>query len=363
MSGRDGKSDKFIVHQQSPFNGGVDPGELGHDLLTPVADFYVRGHGPIPALDESRYLLHIEGMVDRPLTLTLSDLKRDFAEKTLEITLQCAGNRRSELHAIRPMQKNALLWTTEAISNATWTGVELGDVLEQAGVRPDAAHIAMTGHDLGAAPDGGGFGGSIPVEKALQPGTLLAWAMNGEPLTAIHGAPLRAIVPGYIAARSVKWLTQVTAQEHPSTNHFQAHDYKTFPRDVTEHNVNWTGGTMLNEHATHAAILVPGEGAAIASGRASVRGYAMAAGNAVIARVELSVDGGETWKDAVFESAPRQWIWALWSTEIELAPGAQTLIVRAHDSDGYVQPRHPSEIWNFRGYQNNAWHWVSVTSR
>ena len=360
MSRRYGKSEIFAVHQESPFNGSVLARDISHDEITLTEDFYVRGHGPVPSLDRDSHRLHVRGMVERELTLTLDELKRDFPIRTLEVTLQCAGNRRKELHDIRPMQKNALLWEAEAISNAIWTGVEMGDVLRAAGVQEGAAHIAMLGHDLGAAPDGGGFGGSVPISKALMPGTLLAWEMNGEPLPQIHGAPLRTVVPGYIAARSVKWLTEINVQDHPSHNHFQAHDYKIFPPNVTEHNVNWTDGTMLNEHATHAAILSPGAGQKTGKGKTTVHGYALAAGNAVITRVELSMDGGETWQDAVFDSAPRQWVWARWSCQIGLAAGEHTLIVRAHDSDGYVQPQHPAEIWNFRGYQNNAWHHVKV---
>lgn len=362
MSEKYGKSDRFVVHQDSPFNGGVPSNKISRGEITPIEDFYVRGHGPVPSLTTATHELHIRGMVEQQLNLTLSDLKRDFAVKTLEITLQCAGNRRKELHELRPMQKNALLWEAEAISNATWTGVEMGDVLRAAGIQNDAAHVAMLGHDLGAAPDGGGFGGSISIEKALMPGTLLAWEMNGEPLPLIHGAPLRTIVPGYIAARSVKWLTQITVQVHPSSNHFQAHDYKTFPRDITEHNVNWTAGTMLNEHATHAAILSPNDGATVGAGKTTIYGYALAAGNAVIKGVELSIDDGETWQSAEFDAAPRLWVWARWSCEVMLPAGNHNLIVRAYDSDGYVQPRHPSEIWNFRGYQNNAWHHVKINA-
>lgn len=361
MKERYGKSDAFAVHQAMPFNGGVAPEMLGLDVLTPTPDFYVRGHGPVPTPDAEPYTLHIGGLVERPLSLTLADLKRDYPARTLEVTLQCAGNRRVELHRVQPMQENALLWNTEAISNAIWTGVELGDVLRAAGVSEGAGHVALLGGDSGAAPDGSAFGGSVPLDKALMPGTLLAWEMNGEPLPPIHGAPLRAIVPGFIAARSVKWLTQITVQEHPSQNHFQAHDYKTFPRDITEHNVDWSGGAMLNEHATHAAILTPAEGGTVGAGRTTVRGYALAAGNAVIRQVELSLDGGATWQAATFDFAPRLWVWALWTCEVELPPGELTLIVRAHDSDGYTQPEHPADIWNFRGYQNNAWHRVAVT--
>ena len=360
MSRTYGKSDAFVVHQESPFNGGVPATNIPREDITRTEDFYVRGHGPVPSLDADSHVLHVRGMIECELTLSLNDLKRDFPIRTLEVTLQCAGNRRRELHDIRPMQKNALLWEAEAISNATWTGVEMGDVLRAAGVKTGASDAAMLGHDLGAAPDGGGFGGSISIDKALMPGTLLVWEMNGKPLPPIHGAPLRAIIPGYIAARSVKWLTQLIVQDHPSRNHFQAHDYKTFPKETNEYNVNWITGTMLNEHATHAAILSPGDGETVDTGNIPVHGYALAAGNAVITRVELSTDGGQTWHSAVFDSHPRLWVWARWSCKISLPIGNHTLIVRAYDSDGYIQPQHPAEIWNFRGYQNNAWHHVKV---
>lgn len=360
MTDRYGKTDDFRVHQQTPFNGAVPAGDIGETVITPTDEFYVRGHGPVPSLDAETFTLHVGGMVERPLTLTLADLQRDYPARTVEATLQCAGNRRRELHEIKPMQKNALLWEQEAISNATWTGVELSAVLRAAGVRDGAAHVAMLAADAGASPKGEPFGGSIPLEKAMMDGTLLAWAMNGEPLPPIHGAPLRAVVPGYVAARSVKWLTQITVQEQPSDNHFQAHDYKTFPIDVTEHNVDWTGGTMLNEHATHAAFVSPASGARVRPGKTTARGYALAAGNAVIRRVEVSADGGKTWQAATFDSEPKRWVWALWSCELDLANGAHTLIVRAHDSDGATQPERPADIWNFRGYQNNAWHRIKV---
>lgn len=359
MTALHGKSDAFVVHQEVPFNGGIPAGMLGIDTITPVPDFYVRGHAPVPTMDADSAVLHVGGMVDAPMQFTLEALKRDFAEHTMEITLQCAGNRRRELHDIKSMQANALLWGAEAISNATWTGVALGDVLRAVGVKDTAKHIEMLGNDLGASPDGSGFGSSIPIEKALQEGTLLAWAMNGEPLTPIHGAPLRAIVPGFVAARSVKWLTHITAQAEPSTNHFQSHDYKTFPTDITEDNVDWTGGTMLNHHATHAALLSPSEGETIAAGPRTLRGYALAAGDAIITRVEYSLDGGQNWHEATFNSTPRRWVWALWSAQVDIPAGEHTFVVRAFDSEGYVQPVRPADIWNFRGYQNNAWHWVS----
>ncbi len=358
--GQHGKSPAFVVLQRTPFNGGAPPADLGGTNITPTPAFYVRGHGPVPALGPEAGTLHVGGMVERPMSLRLEELKREFAQRTLEVTLQCAGNRRRELHEVKPMQANALLWATQAIGNATWTGVELGDVLRAAGVQPGAAHLAMSGNDLGAAPDGGGFGASIPLAKAMQPGTLLAWAMNGEPLPQIHGAPLRAIVPGFIAARSVKWLTHITVQDQPSSNHFQANDYKTFPPDVNEENVEWAAGTMLGHHATHGAILSPGEGDTVRAGRVRLRGYALAAGDAVITRVEVSLDGGATWQPGSFESPPRRWVWALWSADIDLPVGGHTLILRVHDSAGAVQPRRPADIWNFRGYQNNAWHWVRI---
>lgn len=357
-----GKANAFTIHQTDPFNGGPDPRELGRAAITPTNLFYVRGHAPVPHIAPEDCTVVVDGRVSHPLTLRLSDLQRGFPVKTVEVTLQCAGNRRTELHNVKPMQPNALLWTTEAISNATWTGVSLADVLMRVGVQNEAAHVAFLGADRGATPNGDGFGGSIPLSKAQSKEVLLAWAMNGEPLPLIHGGPLRVVVPGYYAARSVKWLTHIIVQDAPSDNHFQSHDYKVFPPEVTEDNVDWASGEMLNEQRTHAVILSPTDGDTVGAGTVALEGYAIAGGDSIITDVEVSLDGGESWRTARLTTEPRKWIWTLWRAEVELAAGAHTIVVRASDNAGSAQPLAVEDIWNFRGYQNFAWHRVAITA-
>lgn len=355
-----GKANAFTIHQTDPFNGGPDPRELAHGVITPTDLFYVRGHAPVPHITPEDCTVVVDGLVSHPMTLRLSDLQRGFPVKTHEVTLQCAGNRRTELHNVKAMQPNALLWTTEAISNATWTGVSLADVLMRVGVQDEAAHVAFLGADRGASPNGDGFGGSIPLGKAQGKDVLLAWAMNGEPLPPIHGGPLRVVVPGYYAARSVKWLTHITVQDAPSDNHYQSHDYKVFAPDVTEYNVDWESGAMLDEQRTHAALLSPADGDTVSAGKVTLEGYAMAGGDSLITRVEVSLDGGESWRAADLTTEPRTWIWTLWRAVVELPAGKHSIVVRATDSAGSTQPPAVEDIWNFRGYQNFAWHRVAI---
>ncbi|MBK9124966.1 MAG: molybdopterin-dependent oxidoreductase [Chloroflexi bacterium] len=357
-----GKANAFIIHQTDPFNGGPDPRVLAREAITPADLFYVRGHAPVPQIPPEDCTVVVDGLVSHPLTLRLSDLQRGFPVKTSEVTLQCAGNRRTELHNVKPMQPNALLWMTEAISNATWTGVSLSDILMRVGVQDEASHVAFLGADRGASPNGDGFGGSIPLSKAQGKDVLLAWAMNGEPLQPIHGGPLRVVVPGYYAARSVKWLNRITVQDGPSDNHFQSHDYKVFPPDVTEDNVEWEAGEMLGEQRTHAALLSPVDGDAVDVGKVTLEGYAMAGGDSMINGVEISLDGGESWRAADLTTEPRQWIWTLWRAEVELPAGEHTIIVRANDNAGSTQPPAVEDLWNFRGYQNFAWHRVAISA-
>src|SRR6202035_2649473 len=185
------------------------------------------------------YRLTVGGLVEVPLTLSLADLRRDFAPVRLAATLECAGNRRSELIAHAPIP-GELPWEEDAIGNAAWTGVPLAQVLAAARSLQAARHAAFTGLDETERHGSRfAFGGSIPLAKATSPEVLLAYEMNGEPLPAAHRAPLRVVVPGFIGARSVKWLADVHLQEEPSDNYFQAKAYRLFPPQVTAENVVW----------------------------------------------------------------------------------------------------------------------------
>jgi DMSO/TMAO reductase YedYZ molybdopterin-dependent catalytic subunit len=241
-------------------------------------------------------------MVQSPLKLSLAELKEKFRTSTVIATLQCAGHRRSELATIQPIP-GEISWGAEAMSNALWIGIPLRDVLLAAGIDSDAKHVAFTGLDeIFRGGECFGYGGSIPLEKAMEPEVLLAYAMNEEPLSSLHGFPLRVIVPGYIGARSVQWLANIHVQEQPSTNYFQRQAYKLFPPDVQPETANWEHGTMLGDLPLNSLICQPCEWENLASGPVTISGYAIRGEGHQIERVELSIDGGATWTEAPLQA-------------------------------------------------------------
>lgn len=355
-----GKHAAFLVRTRAPLNGGPPPDLIDRAEHTPADLFFVRNHGTLPSLDPAGFQLEVGGMVDRRLALTLGELKARFPRTELAATLQCAGNRRDELHAVKPIP-GEVLWGAEAISSAVWAGAPLREVLLAAGVAPGAAHVAFAGHDeVERQGRRFTFGGSIALDKALGPEVLLAYEMNGAPLPAVHGFPLRAIVPGHIGARSVKWLGAITLQAEPSENYFQAHAYKLFPADIDAETVDWQGGLMLGEASLTSVICRPAPGARLPAGPTLVAGYAYAGGGRGIARVDVSADNGASWAQAELCGRPERWAWRLWRAQIDLPPGRHTLVARAWDTAANTQPEAQQQLWNFKGYMNNAWHRVPV---
>jgi sulfite oxidase len=194
----------------------------------------------------------------------------------------------------------------------------------------------------------------------MSPETLLAYEMNDEPLPPLHGFPLRVIVPGYIGARSVKWITNIHVQAHPSTNYFQAHAYKLFPADVQAEQADWASGQMLGELLLNAVICHPQEGEHLAAGPIRAEGYAIAGAGGSIERVELSVDEGATWTPVTRLSPSSPWAWRFWEATLTLPAGSYQIAVRAWDSAGGTQPQDVRQVWNWKGYLNHAWHRVKV---
>jgi sulfite oxidase len=350
----------MLVRQTSPLNIGAPLGLIRQAFITPQECFFVRNHGAVPHVNVHRYRLSVTGQVQVPLALSLDELRAHFPASTMMATLQCAGYRRDELAAVHPIP-GEIPWGAETIGNAVWRGVALREVLLAAGVRPEVRHVAFLGLDtIHKGRERFVFGGSIPIEKAMGLEVLLAYEMNGHSLPPRHGFPLRVLVPGYIGARSVKWLASIFLQDAPSTNYYQARAYKLFPPHMQAESADWTQGQMLGALPLNAVIFRPCEGELLQAGPICIQGYAVAGEGHTIERVELSSDGGATWTQATLLKQPQPWTWCFWEVTMPLGPGAHQLIVRAWDSAACTQPEDVRQVWNWKGYVNNAWHRINV---
>ena len=345
-----GKREDLVVHEHEPFNAETGP-ELLTDPVTETDAFYVRSHGAVPEIDSDRWTLRVEGMVERELSLSLKTLREAFRERTVTATLQCAGNRRAGLIAIHDIPGEAP-WGPGATGTATWTGVALADVIALAGPLADASDVGFEGADPSPeAKPAQQFGGSIPLDKARRSEVLLAWAMNHEPLPPVHGAPLRVVVPGYIGARSVKWLERIELRPDPWPGYFQHVVY----RLLAPHETPGPGvGMPLGLVALNSDVLSPRDGETVPAGPVEVRGYAFAGGDRYVARVDVSIDGGASWQQADLLDDLGRWAWRHWSIVLDLVPGEHEVLVRAWDSSAATQPEDESGLWNPKGYVNNA---------
>ncbi|WP_433435558.1 sulfite oxidase [Nonomuraea sp. CA-141351] len=353
----------MIVHSREPYNAEPPRQALADNTITSFESFYSRNHGPVPELDADTWQLEVGGLVERPLILSLRELHDRFEQCDVTATLQCAGNRRAGLMEVRDIPGENP-WGPCATATAVWSGVRLADVLAEAGLLPEAAHTAFAAADVSqAAEPPQPFGGSIPVAKALSGEVLLAWGMNGRPLPRVHGAPLRAVVPGWIGARSVKWLRQITALSEPSANYFQAVDYQILPAEADPHRARPGDGISLGPVALNCDILRPDGATPLPPGPVEVTGYAFAGDDRIVARLDVSVDDGRTWIQAELDEPQSPWAWQHWRTTIELSPGETVVTARAWDSTGALQPESPAALWNPKGYDNNSWARLRLTCR
>jgi len=352
------KDPTLIFYTNEPANAETPLDALRENFITPVDLFYMRNHGPVPEMDIKNYRLEVKGMVENELRLSLDELMNDFPKQTVMATLQCAGNRRDQLIEIAPVP-GEVPWQSGAIGNATWSGARLKDILKKAGIKKGAEYAAFMGaDDVIRNGKNVGFGASIEIDKALCDEVLLAYEMNGKPLEPIHGAPFRVVVPGYIGARSVKWLTEITLQKTPSNNYFQAHAYQLFPPQASAETVDWDSGLQLSELQVNCVITFPQKNNVVKSKTLNVQGYALGAKK--IARVDVSIDGGETWSTAKLLHQKEKWAWAFWEADIQLPNGEHEIIARAFDTASNTQPEDAKHVWNFKGYMNNAWHRVKI---
>lgn len=324
----------MIIREKEPANLEMPFAQL-EGAITPAAQFYVRSHFPVPQIDTRVWQLKIEGAVGRPIDLSLDEL-RMMPPKTIQATIECAGNSRLFL---LPKVKG-VQWELGAVGNAEWTGVPLRTVLEKAGCATWACEVILEGTDHGTIaepPRPAGevlFARSLPLEKAMDD-VLLAYEMNGVPLTPSHGYPLRAVVPGWYGMASIKWLGRIIVTAEPFLGYYQSVDYASWEqRD---------GGPVLvqlREMQVKAQIAQPSMHEIIPPGETCrVHGAAWSSG-AEITKVELSTDGGESWQLTTLTGESFANAWRLWefTWKTPAAPGPRTLLARATDSAGRIQP-------------------------
>lgn len=349
-----GKRPDTVVRETAPFNAEPEPAALAGHEITPIEAFYSRNHGPVPDVSTDDWRLTVDGLVTDVLDLAFDRLVSDFARYEVTATLQCAGNRREEFVAIRPIPGEDP-WGPGATSTARWGGVRLADVLAAAGVGDGAGlHVEFTAPDVAAdATPEQAYGGSIPLRKALSGEVLLAWEMNGQPLPRLHGGPVRVVVPGFIGARSVKWVNRVTVRNKPSDNYFQADAYRLLPADADP--ADAAEGIALSSIGLNSAILSPADGEVLPAGPIAVTGYALAGDDREIARVDVSADGGVTWRAADLSPSRGPWAWRLWTSTVDAVAGNLDVVARAWDDTGALQSESAAALWNPKGYANYSW--------
>nr|PZN34999.1 MAG: sulfite oxidase [Chloroflexota bacterium] len=329
-----------IIVSANPLNAEIPPDAWQH-TITPTDQFYVRSHFAAPQADADSWSLQLSGALEGAREVTLAEL-RALPTRTLTATMECAGNDRL---GFAPLCEGEP-WGSGAVSTGVWTGVALRDLLARVRLRPTAVELLFTGADAGAPPDSSGalaFERSLPLAKALDPDTLLAFELNGAPLPHIHGGPLRLVVPGWYGMASVKWLTRITALEQPFAGYFQRERYVLVRPGEAER-------VPLGAMAVKSRITAPSEGATLPMGSHTVSGVAWSGSG--VARVEVRVDHDGAWQAARLHDGPR-YAWRRWEWTWEAdEPGKHVLQVRATDEAGNTQP--DVAAWNQFGYVNNA---------
>lgn len=371
----------LIVQTAKPCNAET-PGNLLGDFLTPIRLFFVRNHLWVPTIEAQDHKLNIELSDGEEMSYSIEDLKKKFQQHTITVTLQCAGNRRRHMSQTSMNGKTSgLQWDVGAIGTAEFTGVLLRDILVDSGYDVNKACTPCPNdedadkHIHFCAPSDT-YEQSIPIQTALNPTSdvLLAWEMNGEPMTRDHGGPLRAIVPGSVATRSVKWIGKVRISNEESQSNWHNRDYKCFGPNVRAADLkpeDWEQAQSIQEMPVQSAITKiarshAGEGSATPT---SVSGFAYSGGGRRIVRVDVSADGGKTWKQANLKKdeakGTRRWAWTLWSIDWEegqlpAEPKDVEFVVKAVDCSYNCQPQTFDATWNFRGLLGNAWHRVPL---
>ncbi|KAI0442682.1 sulfite oxidase [Xylaria telfairii] len=352
---------------QFPYNGEPPKGLVTEHDVTPNPLHFIRNHGGIPSIDPESWFLRLEGLVKEPKKLTLADLQDESRFPRMErlVTIQCSGTRRIEQIALYAGEGDEMInapWAEGAIGTARYVGVSLKKVIKDCGgLIEGAKHLELVGADTYfKMNEVMNYAISVPYSKVRAHEVMLVWEMNGEALPKIHGAPLRAVVLGYIGARSVKWLYRVTALKEPSRAPVQSREYLYFNQQVGKHNQRWTDGIQIQEMPVSSAIMSPwNKQVVIHEGKISAKGWAYSGGGRWPERVEVSANGGFSWYMVPVEnlSPKHKYAWRTWHMELPCdVEGWIDLVVR------YTQPTEVRNTWNWGLHVTSSAHRVRIYS-
>ena len=355
IHGKDG----LVVLNDRPLSAET-PAHLLDDAITPTEHHFIRNNGiPPVSVNAAGWTLTVDGLVETPLTLGIDDLRRRFDVVTAALTLECAGNGR----AFFDPPADGAQWTYGAVAGSEWTGVRLADVLMAAGVKEGVVYTAHEGADTHPSGERGRhpISRGVPIAKAMDPNTLIAFAQNGAPIHPMNGAPLRLVVPGWPGSCSQKWLTRLWLRErvHDGAK-MTGTSYRVPARPVAPGEpLDEAAFVIIEAMPVKSLITRPATGQRTAARVVEARGHAWA-GERTVSTVRLSIDFGATWMDAALDEPVNAGAWQNWRASVEFpGPGYYEIWARATDSEGVGQPH--AIAWNPKGYLNNALHRVAVT--
>ncbi|EED84273.1 predicted protein [Postia placenta Mad-698-R] len=357
-------SDQLQVRKAHPWNAEPDVATLVEHPLTPEHLVYCRNHCPVEALDGSTFKITIDGLVQHAQAYTLADLAAQFPKKEIVAALQCAGNRRKTMQDRKHHDVEGVLWEEGTICNCRWAGVSMRELLLRAGApavavgkkgeeqRMQSLHLCFASH--APCEDEDWFGASIPLAKVLdeEGDVLVAYEMNGRPLSPDHGYPFRVVVPGYTGARWVKWVDHISVAERESENFYQQRDYKVLPTKADKEDW-WSKVPPILANPLNSVVAV----VQFEPPRTLfVKGYAVRGPSGQVSRVEVSIDEGTTWRGTRITYQEGRWSWTLWEAVIGLPETYQgregKIRSRAIDESGETQ--QPDMDWNLRGVSYSA---------
>lgn len=349
-----GRKDPAVkIHSDRPLTASATAEHLSDDI-TPTNRVFIRNNLFTPKFEEATHVVEIKGLVDKPLKLTVADLKRMFSGTSTVAMIECAGAGRT---AFNPMPRGTPWPVAGGMSCPKWHGVRLADVLKAAGVKSGAAHVGFAGADFGALPTIPKVARSVPLSKAMEEHSMVVFGMNDGPLPDIHGGPMRVLIPGWAGSASVKWVASIDVLDAPLKGPYMDSSYRMPRHPVAPGSAMPADAVSTEGWPIKSIITNPAPNEKFKLGKpVLIAGHAWVA-EAGIARVEVSFDEGRSWQSASLNAQAAKYAWQTFSYAWNpRSPGFVTVLARATDSNGNTQPIVTP--WNPLGYYWNGIHRV-----